>query len=51
MSISEEERDLGVIMTNNLKPSAQYAKATQTASAILGLITRAFQYRDKNVYM
>ena len=46
-----EERDLGIIMTDKLKPSAQCAKAARVATAVLGQVSRAFQYRDKNVFI
>jgi len=46
-----EERDLGVIMSNKLKPSAQCAKAARMARAVLGQITRAFHYKDKQVFV
>jgi ribonuclease P/MRP protein subunit RPP40 len=48
---SEEERDIGVMITSNLKPSAQCAKAPRTAQGVLGQITRAFHYRDRHVFM
>jgi Reverse transcriptase (RNA-dependent DNA polymerase) len=46
-----EEKDLGVIVTDRLKPSAQCAQAARTAQAVLGQISRAFQYRDRRVFM
>jgi hypothetical protein len=46
-----EERDIGVMISSNMKPSVQCAKAAQTAQAVLGQITRAFHYRDRHVYM
>ncbi len=48
---SEEERDIGVMITSNLKPSAQCAKAARTAQGVLGQITRAFHYRGRHVFM
>jgi len=41
------ERDIGVLVSNNLKPSDQCAKAAMTANAVLGQISRAFHYRDR----
>ncbi len=38
---SEEERDIGMMITSSLKPSAQCAKASRTAQGVLGQITRA----------
>jgi hypothetical protein len=48
---SEEERDIGVMITSNLRPSAQCAKAARTAQGVLGQITGAFHYRDRHVFM
>ena len=43
------ERGIGVLISNNLKPSQQCKKAAQTASTVLARITRAVNYRDKYV--
>ena len=48
---TEVERDIGVMMTSALKPSAQCAKAAQTGQAVLGQILRAFHYRDRHVFV
>jgi hypothetical protein len=48
---TREEKDLGVIISDNLKPAAQCAKAAKTAQTVLGQISRAFQYRDRTVFM
>jgi hypothetical protein len=48
---TREEKDLGVIVADTLKPAAQCAKAAKTAMAVLGQITRVFQYRDKRVFV
>jgi len=39
---TKEERDLGIIVTSNLKPSQQCIKATSKARSILGWINRYF---------
>ena len=39
-----EERDLGVLVTNDLKPSMQCAQAAKKAMSILGLIRRIRQW-------
>jgi hypothetical protein len=39
---TEEEKDLGVIVNNNLKPGEQCAQATKKANQILGQMVRAF---------
>jgi hypothetical protein len=51
LAVTSEEKDLGVLITDNLKPAAQCAKAAKTAQFVLGQITRAFRYRDRNVFM
>jgi ribonucleases P/MRP protein subunit RPP40 len=51
LSSTREEKDLGVSLTDTLKPAAQCARAARTAQAVLGQISRAFQYRDKRVFM
>jgi hypothetical protein len=48
---TEEERDIGVTMTRQLKPSAQCRNAARTAQAVLGQLTRAFHYRDRHVFL
>jgi len=53
-SILEEtvrERDIGVIITNNLKPAQQCLEAARRAGAVLTQISRAFLYRDKKVFI
>ena len=41
-----EERDLGVMMSSDLKPSVHCRLAYNRANGILGLIRRTFMYRD-----
>jgi hypothetical protein len=48
---TEEERDIGVLVSNTLKPSAQCRKAAQTAQAVLGQLTRAFHFRDRHIFL
>jgi Reverse transcriptase (RNA-dependent DNA polymerase)/Endonuclease-reverse transcriptase len=48
---TREEKDLGVIISDSLKPAAQCAQAAKTAQTVLGQISRAFQYRDKKVFV
>ena len=44
---TEEEKDLGVIIHQSLKPAAQIAKMVKKANLVLGQLLRAFTYRDK----
>jgi len=43
----QEERDLGITVTNNLKPSSQCAKAAAKAMQVLGPIKRNFVLKDE----
>jgi hypothetical protein len=51
LSETEEERDVGVVIHQSLKPSKQCAKAAQTARSVLGQVTRAFHFRDRHVFV
>ena len=51
LGVTEEESDVGVVTTSNLKPAAQCRKAARTAAAVLGQICRAFHYRDRHVFI
>ena len=42
-----EEKDVGVMVSNTLKPTAQCSKAAKKANQVLGQMARAFHYRDK----
>ena len=46
-----QEKDVGVIIAENLKPSLQCAKAAQKANGVLGQLTRGVSYRDKECFM
>ena len=48
---TEEERDIGVTMSKQLKPSAQCRNAARTAQTVLGQLIRAFHYRDRHVFL
>ena len=48
---TDTERDIGVLVTNSMKPTKQCQKAAQTASSVLGQITRAFHYRDRKTFV
>ena len=50
LEVTESERDIGVLVSCNMKPSQQCRKAAQTASTVLAQITRAFHNRDKHVF-
>ncbi|MGE5822000.1 MAG: RNA-directed DNA polymerase [Nitrososphaerota archaeon] len=46
-----EERDLGVIVQNDLKCSKQCLKAVNTANKVLGMIKRTISVRDREVIL
>ena len=48
LNVTEEERDLGVIVSSSLKPGAQCETAAKMANRVLGLISRSFHYRTKD---
>jgi len=43
---TKEERDLGVIITDNLKPTSQCVKAAAKARSVLGVVRRHFKRLD-----
>ena len=43
----DDEKDVGVMVSNTLKPSLQCAKAAKKANQVLGQMVRAFHYRDR----
>jgi hypothetical protein len=51
LSSTEEEKDVGVTVTSNLKPAAHSARAARTATLVLSQIGRSFTYRDKNIFI
>ena len=46
-----EERDLGVYVTSDLKPSLHCGRAAAKATSVLGLIRRHFKYIDKDSFL
>ena len=46
LEASKQEKDLGVLIEDNLKPSAQCAKAAAKANMVLGQLTRGCTWRD-----
>ena len=49
LEVVKEEKDLGIIITDDLKVSAQCGAAYSKANRMLGLIKRTFNSRDQNV--
>ena len=48
---THQERDLGVIIDNNLKPSKQVANAVGKAQAALSILKRTVVSRDKSIFL
>jgi hypothetical protein len=46
-----EERDLGVVVTNDLKPAGQCVKAAARAMSVIGMIGRQFRKLDKEDFL
>ena len=46
-----EERDIAVVLSDHLKPTAQCKKAAKTANAVLGQILGAFHFRDRHTFL
>ena len=51
LEVSKEEKDVGVIVTNTLKPSLHCAKAAKKTYQVLGQMARSITYRDKNTFL
>src|SRR6218665_2667058 len=51
LKVSEEERDLGVIMHRSAKPSRQCAEASNKANSTLGMIRRTIVTREKDTIL
>jgi hypothetical protein len=51
LGVKEEERDIGVVITKNLKPSEQCSKAAGRATGVLNQLKRNFHYRDHHTFM
>ena len=45
------ERDIGALMSSNLKPTAQCREAARRANGVLGQIARAFHFRNKKTFV
>ena len=45
------EKDIGVQVTKNLKPSAHCSKAAGRATAVLGQLMKNFHYRDRHIFV
>ena len=48
---STEEKDVGVIISNDLRPSRHCAEIVRRATTILYWKNRAFYFRDRNIFV
>jgi hypothetical protein len=51
LATTEEEKDVGVYVTKNLKPSSQCHRAAVRATAVLNQLSKNFHYRDKRTFV
>ena len=51
LKTTDEEKDLGVITHNSLKPSRQCVEAAKKGNKILGMINRTIVTRDKETIL
>ena len=51
LATTDQERDIGVTMTKNLRPKTQCERAANTATTVLKQIERAFHFRDRVVFL
>ena len=48
---SSQEKDLGVLVSDNLRPAAQCAAAAKKANQVLGQLSRSVSYRDRETFL
>ena len=51
LGTTDVEKDIGVQVKSDLKPSENCAKAARTANTVLGQIVRSFSYRDRRTFV
>ena len=51
LQTTEEEKDIGVTVSKNLKPGAQCRRAARTAQTVLAQVSRSFHFRDRHVFV
>ena len=47
----EQEKDLGVVISNDLKPSKQCSEVVKTANKLIGFIGRSFEFRTEEIIL
>ena len=51
LEVTDVEKDVGVMITANLKPSVQCAKVAKKANMVLGQLARGVTYRDRVTFV
>ena len=51
LEVAKAEKDVGVMVTSDLKPSVQCAKVAKKANLVLGQLARGVTYRDKVTFI
>ena len=51
LAVTEEEKDVGVMVTSSLKPSVQCARASKKDNMVLGQLARGVTYRDRVTFI
>ena len=51
LEATDSEKDVGIHVHQSLKPSLQCAKASAKANQVLGQLSRAVGYRDKDTFL
>ena len=51
LEVAKAEKDVGVMVTSDLKPSVQCARVAKKANLVLGQLARSVSYRDKFTFM
>ncbi len=49
LSVTNTEKDLGVMISDDLKPSNQCSKVVKTANKLVGFIGRTFKHKSEKV--
>ena len=47
----EQEKDLGVVISSDLKPSKQCSEVVKTANKLIGFIGRSFEFRTEEIIL
>ena len=51
LPVTEQQRDLGIIITKDLKRQQQTEKSCKTANRVLGFIARNFKYKNREMML